>query len=166
MINDHKFLCDFYNYDCVLTTNINKTSFLCYGSFTLMLSGLGYGLQFRFQTRWLHCTSQNMFTLHRPDSDPIPLFLYRTGIRVRVRLRQCKWAITCTCHYHACQHQWRYLFTLQSGADIISMLNFFITTSVKLILVTGCWTKMFSKSPSKRSLMSLRFEIFIAYMNT
>ena len=74
MINDNKFLCGFYNYDCVLTTNINKTSFLCYGSFTLMLSGLGNGLGFRFQTRWLHCTSQNMFTLHRPDSDPTPYF--------------------------------------------------------------------------------------------
>ena len=28
------------------------------------------------------------------DSDPYSLFLYRTGIRVRVRLRQCKCAIT------------------------------------------------------------------------
>ena len=30
---------------------------------------------------------------HCTDSDPYSLFLYRTGIRVRVRLRQCKWAI-------------------------------------------------------------------------
>ena len=32
-----------------------------------------------------HCTDS--------DSDPYSLFVYRTGIRVRVRLRQCKWAI-------------------------------------------------------------------------
>ena len=27
--------------------------------------GLGYGLGFGFQTWWLHCTMQNLFTLHR-----------------------------------------------------------------------------------------------------
>ena len=27
---------------------------------------LGYRLGFGFQTRWLHCAMQNMFTLHRP----------------------------------------------------------------------------------------------------
>ena len=32
--------------------------------------GFGYRLGLSFQTWWLHCTMQNMFTLHRLDSDP------------------------------------------------------------------------------------------------
>ena len=54
--------------------------------------GLGFRLRFEFQTHWLHCTVQNMFTLHRLGL--WLLILYRTGIRVRVRTWQCKWAIT------------------------------------------------------------------------
>ena len=37
-----------------------------------------YGLGLRFQTQWLHCTMQNMFTLRRLR--PYSLFLCRAGI--------------------------------------------------------------------------------------
>ena len=59
--------------------------------------GLGYGFRFSFLAQWLHCTMQNMFTLHRLGLESLLPILCRTGIGVRVhtqvRLRQCKWAI-------------------------------------------------------------------------
>ena len=37
--------------------------------------GLGYGLEFRFQTRWLHCYMQNIAHCTNSDSDPYSIFL-------------------------------------------------------------------------------------------
>ena len=47
--------------------------------------GYGYGLRIGFQTQWLHCIIQNMFTFHRLGLRPHFLFLHRTGILFQVR---------------------------------------------------------------------------------
>ena len=46
---------------CKFVANVNTPQWLIY----IARDGLGYGLRFEFQTQWLHCTMQNMFTLHK-----------------------------------------------------------------------------------------------------
>ena len=60
-----------------------------YGTNTLWVNyidgdRLGSGLEFGFQTKWQHCTMQNISHWTDSGSNPYSFFLHQTGIRVQV----------------------------------------------------------------------------------